>query len=488
LLTEEIREGHPLAAGRYRVLRRLGAGGMATVFLAEDERLGRQVAIKRLHTDAPNASLRRFKQEARIGAALNHPGLVAVYDTVAAEEGALIVMEYVEGKTLGELAGGRPMKPSKAMPILRSVAEALDHAHSQGVVHRDVKPGNVIVGDDGIVKLADLGIARAVGASQITSEGSVVGTLPYMSPERLAGPGAGGPPSDVYALAAVAFELLSGRPPSEASSTGEAAAQQPPDLRREWPGGPAAAIAVLERGLDDDPDRRQPSAGTLISELDAALERGEEETAPTAPFDALPPTRVARGGGAGSPLSRPVAIAVLALCVLAIAGVAFSSGGDGGGSGDTDAAKPKKEKAEPAAEAEQAPEPEPEPAPSPEPTSGAELNDLGFSLIGEGRYDEAIPVLERAVDALRDSGDDLTYSYALFNLGNALRLAGRPEEAIPYLQERLEYPNQTGEVRRELEAAYADAGIGDESGGEEGGPPHGNAKGHDKHGPGGDDD
>ena len=159
LLTSEIKEG-VLLAGRYRVLRRLGAGGMATVFLAEDERLGREVAIKRLHTDAPEASLRRFEQEARLGAGLNHPNLVAIYDTVAAEEGALIVMEYVEGRSLAELAGGKPMKPSRVLPILRCVADALDHAHAQGVVHRDVKPGNVIVGEDGTVKLADLGIAR----------------------------------------------------------------------------------------------------------------------------------------------------------------------------------------------------------------------------------------------------------------------------------------------------------------------------------------
>src|SRR5688572_26171594 len=186
IATEQISKGARLA-GRYRVLKRLGSGGMATVFLAEDERLGRRVAVKRLHTDAPKASLRRFRNEARLGAALNHPGFVAIYDTLVTDEGALIVMECVQGSSLAEMSGGRRMKPERALPILRSVADALDHAHAEGVVHRDVKPANVLVGDDGTVKLADLGIARAIGASQITSEGSVVGTLPYMSPERLEG-------------------------------------------------------------------------------------------------------------------------------------------------------------------------------------------------------------------------------------------------------------------------------------------------------------
>lgn len=259
-------------AGRYRVLRRLGSGGMATVFLAEDDRLGREVAIKRLHTDAPRASLRRFSREARLGAALNHPNFVAVYDTELTDEGALIVMEHVPGSSLAELADGRRMAPKKALQILRSVADALDHAHAEGVVHRDVKPSNVLVRDDGVVKLADLGIARAIGATQITSEGNVIGTIPYMSPERLAAPGAGGPESDVYSLAAMAYELLSGRPPSEAGSTGEAAAQPPPDLIGDWPDAPAAVAAVLERGLDPEPGRRQVSAGRLIDELRAALD------------------------------------------------------------------------------------------------------------------------------------------------------------------------------------------------------------------------
>jgi tetratricopeptide (TPR) repeat protein len=505
--TERIGSGTRLAE-RYTVLRRLGSGGMATVFLAEDSRLGRDVAIKRLHTDAPGASLKRFRREARLGAALNHPNVVAVHDTIATEDGALIVMEYVDGPSLAELAAAGPMRPERALPILRSVAEALDHAHAEGVVHRDVKPANVLVRDDGVVKLADLGIAKAVGATQITSEGSVIGTLPYMAPERLRGPGAGGPESDVYALAAVAYELLSGRPPREARS--EETVDRVPDLRAGWPDGPGRAIAVLERGLDPDPARRQPSAGRLVEELETVLSAlTDEDTAPVTaatveapvaapraqrPFEPPPAaerrtrlrTRPTRAPESRRP-SRGLALALLALALLAIAGIGLASGGAGGGNvdavtqdaGDAGAAEAKPEKepkpeSEPAAESTPA---EPVAESSGGSLDGAALNDLGFSLIRQGRYDEAIPVLERAVAALEGSGG-VTYAYALFNLGNALRLAGRPEEAIPILEQRLEFPNQRGTVKRELEAARAAAGGG--GGGDDGGPPHGKAVGHDK--------
>jgi len=480
IATQEISKGAKLA-GRYRVLRSLGTGGMATVFLAEDERLGRQVAIKRLHTDAPKASLRRFRREARIGAALNHPNFVAVYDTLVIDEGALIVMECVQGSSLADLAGGRRMKPKRALPILRSVADALDHAHAEGVVHRDVKPANILVGETGTVKLADLGIARAIGATQITSEGSVVGTLPYMSPERLAGPGAGGPESDVYALAAVAYELLAGRPPSEAASTEEATSRPPPDLLADWPGAPPAVAAVLERGLDPEPGGRQGSAGSLVDELETALLGGPEAETLLAPTERdTRPTLVQprpQGRGVGRGLSRGAAIGLIGLGIAAVAAIAIGGGGDGGSSdlgGDSPPAVAEEAKEKPAKE-EKAPPEESAAA------SAAELNDLGFALINEGRYDEAIPVLERAVAAFPDGSTDLTYAFALFNLGHALRLAGRPEEAIPILEQRLQIPNQTGEVRRELEAAIAAAGGGDEEE-DNSGPGNGNgeAKGHDK--------
>src|SRR5204862_3578905 len=150
-----------LLAGRYRVLERLGAGGMATVYLAEDDRLGRKVAVKRLHSDSPEDAARRFEREAKDGASLSHPNLVTVFDTVADDDGVLIVMEYVEGENLADLMARERVLPEKAVSIIRQVAGALDHAHQAGVVHRDVKPANILITPDGKTKLVDLGIATA---------------------------------------------------------------------------------------------------------------------------------------------------------------------------------------------------------------------------------------------------------------------------------------------------------------------------------------
>src|SRR4051794_11695254 len=199
-----------LLAGRYRVIERLGAGGMATVYLAEDERLGRKVAVKRLHSDSPEDAAQRFEREAKVGASLSHPNLVTVFDTVADDEGVLIVMEYVEGENLAELMARERVPPEQAVSIIRQVAGALDHAHQAGVVHRDVKPANILITPDGKAKLVDLGIATASERTQITQVGTVLGTPSYMAPEQLEGSKIT-KAVDIYALGAVAFELLSGR-------------------------------------------------------------------------------------------------------------------------------------------------------------------------------------------------------------------------------------------------------------------------------------
>jgi serine/threonine-protein kinase len=247
---------------------------MATVFLAEDERLGRLVAVKRLHGESTEEVAKRFRREARLGAAMNHPNVVAVYDITSDDEGTLIVMEYVEGETLrDEISDGR-MEAGRAIAILRGVAAALDYAHENGVVHRDIKPANVLIRNDGQVKLADLGIATAAEQSKITRSGAVLGTAAYMAPERLDGK-PGGPAVDVYALAAVAFEMLGGRKAYAGNTPLEVAhkvVNEPtPDLRRVVPDAPDALAEALKRGLAWEPEERPASAGELVGEIEAAL-------------------------------------------------------------------------------------------------------------------------------------------------------------------------------------------------------------------------
>jgi hypothetical protein len=518
-----------LLHGRYRVIRHLGSGGMASVLLCKDERLARQVAVKRLHADSPEDVEKRFVREAKLGASLNHPNLVSVFDTAVDDDGVLIVMEYVPGEPLSKALRHGPLGPRRVARMATELGAALDHAHAQGVVHRDVKPGNVLLRDDGVTKLVDLGIATAADGTRITRSGTVLGTAAYMAPEQLEGREPG-PAVDVYALAAVCFEALAGRRPREGKTPMEIAHAiahaPPPDLRRFWPAASPAVAEVLERGMARDPADRPGSAGELGAELAQALEEEPRtavtrrltrrsvapapvvapapEPAPAAkpePVRALrddgdvPPggARPARGRPEGRRRWLPLVMAglLIALAVAAVA-IVLASGDDGGDSSDQ-ASRPSNQgqerqrterrreqqdrtaeaPAQPAPETEAEPEPAPEPeteapaAPAPEPeqpssgdnASGAELNDQGFILMNAGRYDEAIPILQRAVESLSGT-DDVTYAYALFNLGHSLRLAGRPDEAIPILEQRLAIPNQSGVVKRELEAARREAEQG----------------------------
>ena len=247
---------------------------MATVFLAEDERLGRLVAVKRLHGESSEEVARRFRREARLGAALNNANVVAVYDITSDDEGTLIVMEYVEGQTLRDEVGEGRMPPERAIAILQGVANALDYAHENGVVHRDIKPANILIRRDGVVKLADLGIATAAEQSKITRSGSVLGTAAYMAPERLDGQ-PGGAAVDVYALAAVAYEMFCGRKPYEGNTPLEVAhkvVNEPtPDLRRCVSDAPDALAEALMRGLAWEPAERPATAGELVAAIEAAL-------------------------------------------------------------------------------------------------------------------------------------------------------------------------------------------------------------------------
>ncbi|MEA2375698.1 MAG: eukaryotic-like serine/threonine-protein kinase [Thermoleophilaceae bacterium] len=353
-----------LLAGRYRTIRRLGAGGMATVYLAEDERLGRRVAVKRLHGDIADDDLaRRFQREARLGASLNHPNVVAIYDIVPDDEGVLIVMEYVEGHTLRDEIASGPLDAGRALTMLRGVAEALDHAHENGVVHRDVKPANVLVRPDGTAKLADLGIATAAEQSQITRSGSVLGTAAYMAPERLEG-GAGDRTADVYALAAVAYEALSGRKAVEGSTPLEVArrvvTQPPAELIDAVPAAPPGAAAALRRGLAKDPAERPRTAGELVDRLARAFDGWSPPAAPlpgtaTTATVAMPATEQRQPTPLPPPApprtthrSRRLPVLAALLAALLVSGlvVALSSGDSGqkteaGKNGSKRSAKPK---------------------------------------------------------------------------------------------------------------------------------------------------
>ncbi|HLY49295.1 MAG TPA: protein kinase [Solirubrobacteraceae bacterium] len=292
---------------RYRHLAHLGAGGMSSVELAEDTLLGRQVALKRMHRDDIRSNS-RLRREALVGASLTHPNLVSIFDIfTTANDDEVIVMEYVEGETLAQRLRreGKPDLPT-AMRILTGVASALDAIHAERIVHRDVKPGNILLGHDGSVKLADLGIAAVADRTRLTTDGAVIGTFSYMAPEQLEG-AAATPAVDIYALAAVAFEVLSGKrartEPNPVALAHAISTQSPPDLRTAWPEAPAAAADVLTRGMSRDPGRRPRSAGELVGRLQAALQ--PKTTAPIFP----PPQRPQRRASAVAPVAIPAPMA-----------------------------------------------------------------------------------------------------------------------------------------------------------------------------------
>ena len=265
---------------------------MSHVVLAQDNLLDRPVALKRMNARDDTHALQRLRREALIGASVSHPNLVSIYDIVAAGGGEyVIVMEYVEGETLRDaLSGGRRLPVPTAVSILDGVAAGLDAIHARRVVHRDVKPGNILLGANGVVKLSDLGIASAPDRTRITMEGAILGTLSYIAPEQLEGKPVT-PATDVYALAAVAYEALSGRkarPEANAVALAHAiATRPPPDLREAWPGAPATAAQLLCRAMATEPSSRPGSATDLAHGLRDALE--SPETVPVArPSTAAP--------------------------------------------------------------------------------------------------------------------------------------------------------------------------------------------------------
>jgi serine/threonine protein kinase len=279
-----------LFAGRYRLERRLGVGGMATVQLAFDTRLERNVAVKLLaeHLAEDGAFVSRFRREALAAARLVHPNIVQVFDfgLDEATHRNFIVMEYVNGQSCAEMLREQGTLPvDEAVEILAQSCRGLDYAHRNGVVHRDVKPGNLLRSVEGMVKLADFGIAKAAEDSDITKVGSVLGTAAYLAPEQARGEPAG-PASDLYALGVVAYQLLAGRLPYDAGSLTDLARLQetgpPPRLDELEPDVPPALAMAVAAALHRDPEQRYPDAAAM----EKALRDGLRGRAPAEATDA----------------------------------------------------------------------------------------------------------------------------------------------------------------------------------------------------------
>jgi serine/threonine-protein kinase len=477
---------------RYRDPQLVGRGAMADVYRATDSELARVVAVKLLADpllDDETTRL-RFRREARAAARLSDPGVVTIYDVGEVEGRPYIVMEYLAGGTLERRLvdeGGQP--PDRALRWIAQAGAALDHAHALGVVHRDVKPGNLLFDDAGNVHVADFGIASAAGSTSLTATGTVLGTAGYISPEQASGERATAA-SDRYALGAVAFELLTGsRPFARETATAEAAAHvhAPIPSAREYGFGPAVDD-VFRRALAKNPAERYATCADFAAALRAALAQQNQTTRVLPPVsreqppEHLPPRRVRRTLPRWLLAAALLGTAALALIVLAVA----MSGND----------KPSKQASPPATTGPQRtttreeprtttreqprtstqeqptttqpsaapPPPEPPPPPPAEPppppppaapTGDAHsLNDQAWALMKQGRYSEALPLLQQAVPALEGAGPgDLYEGYANYNLGYTLLQLGECKDAKHYLNRAKQLEPDRTEVDSALAAA-----------------------------------
>lgn len=290
-MTTEVGQGSTID-GRYRLLRRIGSGGMADVWLAEDPHLQRRVALKVLHARfaQDREFVERFRREAEAAAGLQHPNVVAVFDRGDVDGTYYIAMQLLEGPSLKDLID-RGLTPEEAVGLIRQVLEGAGFGHRHGVVHRDLKPQNVIVDEDGKATVTDFGIARA-GASEITQAGSVMGTPHYLSPEQAQGQAVTAV-SDLYSIGVMLYEALAGRIPFEADSAVAIAMKQVSQTPQR-PSSIAPAVspaldAVVMRALEKDPGQRFQSAEAFIAALDSAVEDPGAKNGGTATFAPLPP-------------------------------------------------------------------------------------------------------------------------------------------------------------------------------------------------------
>jgi tetratricopeptide (TPR) repeat protein len=426
---------------RYRDPQRIGRGGMGEIYHATDELLGRAVAVKVLaerYAEDPGVR-ERFTREALAAARLSgRPNVVTIFDVGESAGRPFIVMEYLGGGSLEDRIRAGRIAPGQALEWLEQAAAALDAAHAEGVVHRDVKPANLLLDGADNVHVADFGIASAAGMDSLTKTGTVIGTAAYLSPEQAQGERAS-PASDRYALAVVAWELLTGRRPFGGDTpAAEAAAHvhaDVPPIASQHAGLPEKLDAVFGRALAKNPAARYTSAAELVAGLRDAVHAGSPRTEVLA---TTPPHRAPRE-------KLPLVVALLALLGLGVVVAALiASTRDGGGQAAgqsttivrTVTAEGQTQRVTVTAAPATQPQPQPEEASSGLSVGQARaLQDTSTAALGNGDWARALALAQQALPALRNR--DRTYeAYANYNIGRSLAELGRCDEALPYLERR----------------------------------------------------
>jgi eukaryotic-like serine/threonine-protein kinase len=508
--------GHILP-DRYRDARRIGSGGMGEIYRTTDTVLGRTVAVKLLaERYAQDESVRgRFTREALAAARLSgEPSIVTIFDVGEHEQRPFIVMEYLGGGSLEERLRSGRVDTAQSVEWLREAARALDYAHAEGVVHRDVKPANLLLDREGHVHVADFGIASAAGLDSFTKPGTVLGTAGYLSPEQAEGERAT-PASDRYGLGVVAFELLAGsRPFAAETPTAEAMAHVStpvPSISKRNPSVPPELDEVFERALAKDPEARFPSCAEFVSCIENALAEAAGTThvvaatppAPTAATRPLrrdaaePPRGPARGPTAAPaqqgppPRRRPSAwpwVVATVVAALLVGGAALAAliagGGDEAAESDrATATAPStfvttvvttaqgttvRETVTATTPAEPPPPPETEPqepgggggggggggAAGRSVEEGIRLTDASTALIRGGDYEAALPLAQQALSNLQGSGH-IYEAYANYNVGKSLLETGDCAGALPYFDRSEQIQGERSEITRDRAAAQA---------------------------------